>query len=143
MLVLSMMGLGSFLLVGLSLTAIVGVACTAEQSCDCATAGVTVVATRGDVVAISTSGTACSGGAVICVSSADRGAVVGCRQWVVNPVRDGTCRIDVSLSDGSSHSAELQIENRDTGSCCTGLYATGDGTFVVPGPDAGSRPDGG
>ena len=127
----------SLLVVSLSLICLVTVACTSGKSCDCATSGVTIIATKGDVIAISSSGTACSGDAWLCVSSANRTLVAGCEQWIVNPARDGTCRIDVSLRDGSTRSAEFQIVRRTDG-CCEGLYASGDGILVVSEADAGS-----
>ena len=130
-------------LVCFPLIGLVAIACSdAEIMCDCATAGITVLATRGDVVAISTGGAACSGGSVICVSSSDQAALVGCQQWIVSPVGAGTCQIDVSMRDGSTRSAEFEIVNR-TESCCSGLYATGNGTFVVAGPDAAAPVDAG
>ena len=137
------MGFNSFLFVCFPIIGIVSFACSAEPACDCPTPGVTILATQGDVVTIAANGTACSDGALICVSSSDRAAVVDCQRWIVNPPRAGTCHIDVSLRDGSTRSADFEIVDRRMSSCCSGLYMTGDGTFVVPRSEAGVSFDAG
>src|SRR5262249_39777927 len=101
-----------------------------QEVCDCLQPGVEirVEGAEGRIVQVTTSGPGCAGAQPRCIDSRPE----GCAHSLVLGTAEGSCEIDIQLTDGSSLSRSLSFIRQD--GCCSGLYPQNpsDGIIHIP-----------
>jgi len=108
-------------------------ACSKDESCSCFNPYVGIVAAKGEVTAIESSGPACEGVTARCSDVADSEGAFrgGCESYTVIPHHAGECRIHVETKNAGTVDESRQIEDLRHEPCCGGFYVTPSANWKI------------